>query len=463
MRVHRAQLIRPVELLNRLSPHVRATLGNDSQVSAPHTGAGPSPVWNASFNFFGGDVDRILRVTVIDNNLMRDDIIGEAEIDVNELGSFVGEREYMLYYRGTPAGSVWVSSGAAGLPGGYTETLTQAYPAHISSTGYLPPLTATTYTAPLTTTTYEAPLTTTTFAAPLTTTTFAAPLTTSTYVAPLTSTVLPAVTTEYVPSYPSATYLPSYSTPLRASYSASYAAPYVPSYHSSYAPIYTGRRSIAHSTVLPTRRSISYSTAALPRRSVTYTSPIETTYLPTTYTSTPYTSSYYPSYSTHLESSYLAPAVSSLRRSYAHGGYPSSYIDLAPTTTYIEPTTTFVDPLPRVTPLRRSVRYSSLATEPLRTYSSALPVTTLVSDSYPRSLGYSSTYTTSGLPYSYSSTIDPLPLAPLRRSVRYSSHAGVAYPETTYTSIPRTNYFPSTRYVDSVPRVSLGGSSIRVL
>ena len=107
VRVIGANLTRSTEMLAKMSPYVRLQFASNDQTTNPHKGGGKTPQWNQSFNFFVTPADQNLRVTVMDKDMFKDDIVAQGDIPVGEVYQARQiERDYPLQYQGKPAGTI---------------------------------------------------------------------------------------------------------------------------------------------------------------------------------------------------------------------------------------------------------------------------------------------------------------------------------------------------------------------
>ena len=67
------------------------SLGSQKYRSKTKNEAGKRPVWNETFNFSGHD--NILKVVVMDEDTVTDDLVGEGTVDISKFRSSPGEQQ----------------------------------------------------------------------------------------------------------------------------------------------------------------------------------------------------------------------------------------------------------------------------------------------------------------------------------------------------------------------------------
>jgi Ca2+-dependent lipid-binding protein len=72
-------------------PYCVLTLGKQQFRTKVKNEAGKRPVWNETFNFNGGD--NILKVKVMDQDTITDDVVGEGTVDITRFRNNPAEQQ----------------------------------------------------------------------------------------------------------------------------------------------------------------------------------------------------------------------------------------------------------------------------------------------------------------------------------------------------------------------------------
>jgi len=105
-----AKLVKDKDFFSRMDPYVRVIFGNNIQQTQVARGAGKNPSWTDAFTFKRTYEDIII-FEVYDDDVVRDDMVGQGQVAVSSILSYGGifNDWISLSYKGKHAGQLLVN------------------------------------------------------------------------------------------------------------------------------------------------------------------------------------------------------------------------------------------------------------------------------------------------------------------------------------------------------------------
>lgn len=136
-----AKLTHDTEVFSKMDPYCIVTLGSQRQRTRTCNSAGKFPNWNESL-VFSRTVEDILLIAVMDDDIGRDDLVGETTFPLARMAGMGTFEDWLqLSYKGRRAGEVRVGVQLANVAGGmqyggYSAPAYSPYPPPPAFPGY---------------------------------------------------------------------------------------------------------------------------------------------------------------------------------------------------------------------------------------------------------------------------------------------------------------------------------------
>lgn len=114
VRVDRAVLVRDTEVIGKMDPFVEFKLGAQTRRTSVKDEGGKEPKWNELYTIPIVNALDPLKITVLDEDVTTDDIVGSAELDMGDRGMLAGpewkEQVIEIQFEGKKAGDLYLAT-----------------------------------------------------------------------------------------------------------------------------------------------------------------------------------------------------------------------------------------------------------------------------------------------------------------------------------------------------------------
>ncbi len=86
-------LTKDTNMFGKMDPYVVCIIGSQKQRTATHSGGGKKPQWQTTLQFQLQNPESLMRVAVYDDDLGKDDLVGEGTVNLNQLYGNPGRTE----------------------------------------------------------------------------------------------------------------------------------------------------------------------------------------------------------------------------------------------------------------------------------------------------------------------------------------------------------------------------------